>query len=110
MRRMPPGAFSGPKRKATQRRHRARAVLRRSLAVKAGLPERAEDILSSILNLSSDGLVVTDAEARILVFSAGAEAIFGYTAKEVVGRSLDLLIPEEKVAGHRQAVAGFARA
>jgi PAS domain S-box-containing protein len=78
--------------------------------VKAGLPDRAEDILTSILNIASEGVIVTDADLRVLVFSKGAEAIFGYTAGEVAGRSLELLIPPEFRDGHHAHVARFAGA
>ena len=93
---------------AAARLSSARAVLRRSIALKAGLPDRLEDILTSILNISSEGVIVADADLRILVFSKGAEAIFGYTAGEIVGRTLDVLIPQEAHEAHRAHVARFA--
>lgn len=86
----------------------ARGALKKTLAVQAGLPETLEDILSSILNISSEGIIVADQDLRILLFSKGAEVIFGYTAPEALGQSIDLLIPHERRDAHRQRVQGFA--
>lgn len=45
---------------------------------------------------------------RILLFSKGAEVIFGYSAPEILGRSIDVLIPTERRDIHQQRVQGFA--
>jgi PAS domain S-box-containing protein len=45
---------------------------------------------------------------RIVLFNQGAERIFGWRADEVMGRPLDVLIPEAFVEIHRQHLAGFA--
>ena len=87
---------------------RATASLRRSVAIKAGVPDRAEDVLASILNISSEGIIVADPELRVLVFSKGAEVVFGYAAGEIVGKSLNLLIPAEFRDRHQEHVARFA--
>ena len=47
--------------------------LRRAQSARAGVIDRTEDILTSILNLAAEGVIVTDGELRILVFSGGAE-------------------------------------
>ncbi|WP_292108731.1 ATP-binding protein [Brevundimonas sp.] len=69
--------------------------------------DRAEDILASILNLTAEGVIVADGDLRILVFSSGAEAIFGYAANEVLGRSVEILIPQEFRRQHRDHVDEF---
>ncbi|MFC9649059.1 PAS domain-containing protein [Streptomyces sp. NPDC056937] len=45
-----------------------------------------------------DGLVIVDREGLIRYWNRGAERIFGFTAAEVAGRDLDVIIPEK----HRQ--------
>ncbi|MFE7117477.1 PAS domain S-box protein, partial [Streptomyces sp. NPDC057654] len=45
-----------------------------------------------------DGIVITDREGLIRYWNQGAERIFGFSAAEVEGRSLDVIIPEK----HRQ--------
>lgn len=45
-----------------------------------------------------DGVVIIDSEGLIRYWNHGAERIFGFSAAEVDGRSLDVIIPER----HRQ--------
>jgi PAS domain S-box-containing protein len=57
----------------------------------------AEDELKSILDIASDGIITLDRDAKILSFSAGAEAIFGYRIAEVMDKPLvDFLAPESR--------------
>jgi PAS domain S-box-containing protein len=48
----------------------------------------------------ADALIFADREGLIRVWNAGAEAVFGYPADEVLGRRLDLLIPERLRPAH----------
>ena len=41
-----------------------------------------------------DALIYADAEGVIRAWNAGAEALFGFSAAEALGASLDLIIPE----------------
>jgi PAS domain S-box-containing protein len=77
-------------------RGRAREALRSSEARFAG-----------IISISSDAIVSTDEEQRITLFNQGAENVFGYAAEEVLGKPLDLLIPERSRSGHQAQVRGF---
>ena len=70
--------------------------------------QRPQPVLSELLNLASDAIVSVDHEQRIVGFNKGAEATFGYLAEEVVGKPLDLLIPDDLVASHRAHVRQFA--
>lgn len=47
-----------------------------------------------------DAIVHADAEGLIQVWNTGAERIFGFTAAEALGRSLDIIIPEGLRARH----------
>lgn len=53
------------------------------------------------------GVIVADTSGCITEWSAGAEALFGYSAHEAVGHSLDLIVPEELQDAHWR---GFRRA
>lgn len=68
---------------------------------------RSDGILDGILAISSEAIITVDASHRISSFSAGAEAIFGYTAAEILGHSLERLIPENLRDGHRSHVERF---
>lgn len=67
------------------------------------------DLCASIIAISSDAIVSIDEEQRITLFNRGAEAVFGYAAADVLGQPLDILIPEEVRAQHRQQVSEFGR-
>jgi PAS domain S-box-containing protein len=69
---------------------------------------RLQARLGLLLQASSDGIVGADAERRITVFNEGAERIFGFTASEVIGRDLGVLLPDPYRASHRAQVARFA--
>jgi len=42
-----------------------------------------------------DAIIVADGKGVIRFWNAGAEATFGHTAAEVIGKSLDAIIPEQ---------------
>jgi PAS domain S-box-containing protein len=68
------------------------------------------DVLNGILKISSEAIIVADQATRILLFSAGAEANFGYTADEILGQPIERLIPTRFRAMHKQHVDQFASA
>jgi len=47
----------------------------------------------AILNAQSDAIIAADKDGVIIFWNPGAERIFGYSKAEVVGRSLDIIIP-----------------
>jgi PAS domain S-box-containing protein len=67
----------------------------------------SEERLRRIVTSASDAIITIDAEQKITLFSTGAEAIFGYSAAEMLGRSLDSLIPEQFRQAHRKHVDAF---
>jgi PAS domain S-box-containing protein len=54
----------------------------------------------ALLESASDAIVATDRDGRIVFWNPGAERIFGFAAREAVGQSLDLIIPENLRARH----------
>jgi PAS domain S-box-containing protein len=54
----------------------------------------------ALLHSASDAIIATDREGRITFWNPGAERIFGFTADETEGQSLDLIIPENLRARH----------
>jgi len=56
--------------------------------------------LQAILKHAADGIVTIDAHGRVESFNHAAERIFGYTAAEVIGNNVKLLMPEPNRALH----------
>ena len=53
-------------------------------------------------------MVVGEDEGVIVAWNAAAERIFGYTADEVVGRPLTVIVPERFRAAHEEGIARVA--
>ncbi len=71
----------------------------------AGLRER-EEHFRALAETALDAIVSADARGTIIYFNPGAEQAFGYTAAEVIGKSITLLMPDRFIKAHQQ---GFAR-
>jgi two-component system sensor kinase FixL len=64
-------------------------AMERSERVATVAGERA---LRELVSTTQDGVVFIDANAKIVVFNPAAEAMFGYRAKEVMGRKVNMLM------------------
>jgi len=66
-----------------------------------------ESLLADIVAISADAVICLDANQRITLFNDGAAAIFGWTADEVMGKPLDMLLPERFRGLHTEHVSAF---
>ena len=60
-----------------------------------------EWLCQQIVENSQEAIIFADRDGIIRLWNTGAETIFGYRAAEVVGQSLELIIPERLRAQHR---------
>ncbi len=67
------------------------------------------DHLRSILDTVPDGVVVIDRAGIMTSFSPAAERMFGWTAKEVVGRNVEMLMPEPYRSAHDGYIQRYHR-
>ncbi len=51
--------------------------------------------LESMMANAADGMMMLEADGTILSWNAAAQRLFGYSAEEVVGRNLSMLVPED---------------
>jgi PAS domain S-box-containing protein len=52
--------------------------------------------LAALIDASPYSIVCIDAESRVILWNAAAEKLFGYSAKEIIGRPYPLVVPEEE--------------
>jgi PAS domain S-box-containing protein len=63
--------------------------------------------LNGILSIADDAIICVDAEQNIILFNQGAERVFGWKAKEVVGQNLDMLLPPRFRPQHGKHIERF---
>ena len=61
----------------------------------------------ALLAQAPDALIYCDLDGKILLWNAAATTMFGHSAEQALGRSLDIIIPQRFRAAHW---AGFAHA
>ena len=57
-------------------------------------------LAEALLQSAGDAIVATDRDGLITLWNAGAKRIYGHSAEEAIGQSLDLIIPENQRARH----------
>lgn len=65
--------------------------------------------LASIVESSNDAVIGLDASGRIESWNRAAEALYGYSAAEMVGKSVVTLLPESDAKGDTDLVARLHR-
>ncbi len=64
-------------------------------------------LFEAVVEQAPDVMIYADREGAIRIWNRAAQAMFGYAAAEVIGKNLDLIIPERFRSAHW---AGFAKA
>jgi PAS domain S-box-containing protein len=65
---------------------------------------------SQMIALTIDAIICVDQDQRIILFNSGAEQVFQHRAHDVIGQSLNCLLPERFRAAHAGHVRHFAAA
>jgi hypothetical protein len=71
--------------------------------------EQNASLLASIVESSDDAIVSKSLEGIIMSWNQGAERLFGYTAAEVIGKSINILIPPDRVEEEPRILARLRR-
>jgi PAS domain S-box-containing protein len=99
----------------------ARAVVGRAAAVAeaakahaeaeaANRIRQAQERFRLVVEANTNGLLVADKAGRIVLANPALARMFGYAREELLGQSLDLLLPDTSRSTHGQMVASFMAA
>lgn len=66
------------------------------------------DHFRELLETAPDAIIETDADGNIVLLNAATEQIFGYARSELLGRSVDLLVPSELRGQHPHHRSAYA--
>jgi len=83
----------------------ARAILKRAQAALLNLDNRFKSVADSAV----DAIVSATHDDRIIFWNKGASKIFGFGEKEVLGKSVTMLIPPSMRRAHREGIKRFLK-
>jgi two-component system CheB/CheR fusion protein len=93
-------------------RHRAEETVRalnetleQRIAERTAALRASEQRVRAVLDAATDAIVTIDKDGKIQTMNKGAEAMFGYSAEEAIGRDVSLFMP----APHRENHGAYLR-
>ncbi len=66
-----------------------------------------ERLFQTLLDTAVDGMMVIDEHANVLVYNSACERLFGYLPEEVLGRNVNMLMPEPYRSEHDAYIARY---
>lgn len=68
---------------------------------------RAEQMSRSLIEFAPDAMIITDAAGNIVLINSQAERQFGYSREELLGQSVEILMPQRFRQDHSEFRAGY---
>src|SRR6478609_3458524 len=68
-----------------------------------------EGLFRLMVNVAPSAKLLVDGERKVVLANRSAELLFGYANEELIGREVELLLPERFRPTHPQQVANFHR-
>jgi PAS domain S-box-containing protein len=69
----------------------------------------SESRVRTIMDSMLDGLVTINTNSVIEAFNPAAEKIFGYSAQEVIGMNIQMLMPDQLAVAHKEGVERYLK-
>lgn len=66
-------------------------------------------LYAAIVEGSNDAILAKDTAGRIVAWNRGAERLYGYPAREILGRSIEVLVPPERLDEVREILDAIQR-
>lgn len=88
--------------------HREREVADELKAINSQL-QAGHARFQALLETAPDGIISADQSGRILLMNQAAEEMFGYSAAEVTGQPITMLMPERFQKTHQEGLERFLR-
>jgi PAS domain S-box-containing protein len=85
---------------------------RKTSAARASSRRKAEAesaLLAAIVSSSDDAIASKTLDGTVTSWNCGAERLYGYSAEEIVGKSITLIIPEDRRAEEKEILARVLR-
>lgn len=92
------------RRKALEDLAEGNATLERRVAERTSELQQSEERLRAFISTARDAMLVIDGRGTILAFNPAAEELFGYRSGEIVGRSINMLMPTRYADHHDRHV------
>ncbi|HTX71507.1 MAG TPA: PAS domain S-box protein, partial [Rectinemataceae bacterium] len=84
----------------------------RRLQAQASIRDAAEEThsrLGAIVQSSDDAIISKNLQGQIMSWNAAATRIFGYSEEEAIGRSITIIIPDDRLAEEANVLAAIRR-
>lgn len=85
--------------------------INRYIAIKQDVSARraaleTQSLLASIIEASEDAIITATPQGAIQSWNRGAELLYGYTASEAIGKSMEMLVPPHRIGEFREIAFG----
>jgi PAS domain S-box-containing protein len=72
------------------------------------MPEYTDESrLRTVLDTAVDGIILMDAQGRVLMFNRACETLFGYRSEEVIGQNVKMLMPSPYREEHDRYIENY---
>lgn len=71
--------------------------------------EKELEILDALVKHANEGIIISDTNGKIKMANPKAESMFGYETAELIGKNIDLLVPDRFFKHHEKHREGYIK-